>query len=127
MPQGPISVLNFLQNITGGKKSVLPAQADAQGNAYISGLGGNKSALYLNGTTPQQIKVGPGAVVRAVVLVAGSGTGAIYDAATTASAITANEIATIPETIGPIELDFPVAQGIVVSLGTGQAVSLSYY
>lgn len=97
MPQGPIQTLDFTD--------------------------GTKTALYVNGTTV--IKAQPGMVAQINVLVAGVA-GTVNDCATTAAVATANEIAAIPATVGPIRLGFPCAVGIVVAPGAGQVVSVSY-
>ena len=81
-----------------------------------------RSSWRWNGRT----KLGIGAVVFLAighflaVQVAGSGVGSINDCATTAAIATANQVAVIPETVGPVELDFPCLAGICVALGTGQ-------
>ena len=48
------------------------------------------------------------------------------DCTATAAATTANQMASIPETVGTYQLNFPALHGIVVTPGTGQQVSLSY-
>jgi len=86
---------------------------------------GNKSALYVNGA--KVIKASAGMVAQINVLVAGAA-GAVYDCATTAAAaaVTANQIAVIPATVGPVEIRFPALVGIVVVPGAGQVISVSY-
>jgi hypothetical protein len=123
MPQGPIPVQLNAQRPAG---TTNPAQADAAGNLTISTLSGTQTKLYANGSTPFVLKAAPGSIVRANVLVAGSGTGTINDCATTAAIATANEVAVIPETVGPIAIEFPCLVGIAVQLGTGQVVSFAY-
>lgn len=74
-------------------------------------------------------KAGAGTVGVVNVLVAGSTTGAVYDAATAATAslsATANLVALIPPAVGPIVLNFPCLTGIVVQPGAGQTLSVSY-
>lgn len=70
------------------------------------------------------VKSGPGRVANVVVLTAGSGVGAIYDAQTAAS--TTNQIFVIPMSVGVTVLNMPVTYGIVVAPGTGQEVTISY-
>jgi len=101
MPQGPIAVQN------------VPAVPGPQ-------------KTKLNITTQTVLKAAPGDVVRVVVQAAGSATGTINDCATTAAVSTANQVAVIPETVGPIDLEFPCLVGIVVTPGTGQSVAVSY-
>jgi hypothetical protein len=82
--------------------------------------------LYINTTNaPTVIKAAKGYIARVSVIVAGAA-GAVYDCATTAAAITANEIAVIPATIGPVALEFPCLTGITVLPGAGQIISVSY-
>jgi hypothetical protein len=59
-----------------------------------------------------------------IVVVAGSGTGAIYDAASATA--TSDKLLTIPTTIGVGEANIPVNNGIVVAPGTGQTVAIVY-
>jgi hypothetical protein len=98
MPQGPIQTLDYRD--------------------------GTKTVNYVNSS--QVIKTAAGLIASINVLVAGSGTGTINDAASTATATTANEVAVIPETVGPIALNFPCFTGITLVLGTGQIVSVCY-
>lgn len=85
---------------------------------------GRSSRLFINGTTV--VKAVPGTVIQLNVLAAGSGTGTVNDCATTAAVATANEIAVIPETVGPLLLNFPCLVGITITPGTGQELSVSY-
>jgi hypothetical protein len=110
----------------GATKKIGNINVDPNGSLIVSGQGGSNNALYLNGSTPLIVKPGPGMVCTAIVQVAGSGTGAIYDCTATANAVTATQVAVIPETVGPIDLNFPCLTGIVVKLGTSQVISLSY-
>jgi hypothetical protein len=110
---------------TGVTKQSGPINADPNGSLVVSGIGGTNSSLYMNGSTPIIAKAGPGMVCRMNVIVAGSA-GAIYDCTATANAVTANEVAVIPATVGPIALEFPCKVGIVVQLGASQVISLSY-
>lgn len=65
-----------------------------------------------------------GRIASVVVTTAGTTTGSIYDS-NSASAST-GKIFTIPNTVGVTVLNFPVVNGIVVSPGSGQVVSISY-
>lgn len=139
MPQGPISVLNFairktftalkaaaVATFTSGTATALAT--DPNGGLIISGQGGFSSTLGMVGT--QLIKAGPGMVIRVNVLVAGSAVGGVFDTAATAgltsTADMIQQVATIPNSVGPIELDFPCLVGIAVQAGAGQVVSVSY-
>lgn len=99
MPQGPIQVLPYGQ--------------------------GTKTAKNINAATT--IKNAPGLIDKIIVTVAGSTAGAVYDDASTADVLsTANEIAPIPTTTGPVQLSFPCANGITVVPGSGQALTVVY-
>jgi|SRR5579862_7153867 len=101
MPQGPIPV------------------------SQVPRIGGNSTKLFIQ-NAPVLVKAAAGVIATVVVLAAGSATGTINDCTATAAAVTANEVAVIPQTVGPIVLNFPCTTGICVSPGTGQQVSVSY-
>ena len=86
------------------------------------------SALHssLNISAATLVKPTNGFAVKVSVTVAGSAAGAIYDSASIAGAGTANLIAVIPDVAGTYSIEFPFANGLVVSPGTGQTVSISY-
>lgn len=65
-------------------------------------------------------------VCRVSVTVAGSTAGSINDAATVALAVTANQVASIPNTVGTYLIDFPLLNGLVVTPGTGQTLAVTY-
>jgi hypothetical protein len=80
--------------------------------------------LNLNSATV--VKKGAGAVISAVVTVAGTVAGGIYDTATTGGGSTGNLIATLPASLGPVAITFPCFVGITVVPGSGQSVSIAY-
>lgn len=97
------------------------------GGALPGYLTAQKNSLCIADTTPRLLKAAPGTIVSVSILTAGSGTGAVYDAATTASISgTANEVAAIPMTAGITTIQFPCLTGIVVQAGTGQKISVAY-
>lgn len=122
MPQGPIATLLYALNPF---KQARPVNSDSNGNLIISGQGGTNNALFIR-APGECVKAAAGVICVVNVLAAGSGTGTINDCTGTAAAVTANEIAVIPETVGPISLNFPCLLGITVVPGTGQQVSVSY-
>lgn len=146
MSQGPLGVLNYavkrtwaqlkaiaalsgfaaVGGTTGGVSTAL--SADPNGNLIISGVGGQATQLGFN--TTQIVKAGPGMVVRVCVLIAGSAVGGVFDTGATAGLVTTadqvQQVATIPNTVGTLELNFPCLVGIVVQPGAGQVVSVSY-
>jgi hypothetical protein len=81
----------------------------------------------LNVTTTTLLKANPGRLVRIDVVVAGSTAGAAYDTNATGSTAASNQICSIPNTVGPIWLDWPAQVGIVLSPGTGRTLAAAYY
>lgn len=82
------------------------------------------TSSYTSITTATLVKSGQGRIARLVVVVAGSGTGSVYDAS--AATATNDMLLTIPTTIGIVEANIPVNNGIVVAPGTGQTVAIVY-
>lgn len=91
------------------------------GQTYLDVEG---TSSYTNITTATLVKSGQGRIARLVVVVAGSGTGSVYDASSASA--TTNKLLTIPTTIGIVEANIPVNNGIVVVPGTGQTVAIVY-
>ena len=83
------------------------------------------SALNKSGAA-SVVKASAGRCACVIVQVAGSAPGAMNDCATTGAVAAANQFFVIPNTIGIYELDWPCANGIVVTPGTGQTVAISY-
>lgn len=94
---------------------------DTQG-ALLTSNGASKT---LNITTGTVVKLGAGRVARVSVNVAGAA-GALYDVATVASAVAANQIAVVPATVGIYTVDFPVNLGLVYVPGASQVAAVSY-
>jgi len=84
------------------------------------------SSRKLNITAATVVKAAPGRVIRVQVLVAGTGTGTLNDCLTTGAAAAANQIATIPEVLGPLEVNAAFQTGIVLVPGTGQTLAIYY-
>ncbi len=91
------------------------------GQTYLDVEG---TSSYTNITTATLVKSGQGRIARVIVVVAGSGTGAVYDASSATA--TNDKLLTIPTTIGVGEANIPVNNGIVVAPGTGQTVAIVY-
>ena len=91
------------------------------GQTYLDVEG---TSSYTNITTATLVKSGQGRIARVIVVVAGSGTGAVYDASSATA--TSDKLLTIPTTIGVGEANIPVNNGIVVAPGTGQTVAIVY-
>ena len=91
------------------------------GQTYLEVEG---TSSYTNITTATLVKTGQGRIARVIVVVAGSGTGSVYDASSATA--TNDKLLTIPTTIGIVEVNIPVNNGIVVAPGTGQTVAIVY-
>src|SRR4051812_36894017 len=85
------------------------------------------AGTVLNITAATGIKPSPGRLVRINVVVAGSAAGSASDVATVAGVAAANQVAAIPNVVGPITLDWPCFAGIVVTPGTGQTLAVAFY
>ncbi len=86
---------------------------------------GSESALNI--TTATIVKTGFGVCATLNVVVAGSGNGTVNDCATTGTAAAANQMLTIPQTVGPIKMQaFPYFTGLCIVPGTGQTISVAY-
>lgn len=70
--------------------------------------------------------IGQARCVRIQVITAGSTAGSANDCNGTANAAAANQLAAIPNVVGPILVDMPVLVGLVIVPGTGQVVAVSY-
>ena len=75
--------------------------------------------------SPDQAR-GQARVQRVIVTTAGSTVGSVNDSATIAGATEANQIAAIPNVVGPILIDFPILAGLVITPGEGQVVNVTY-
>lgn len=105
-----------------------PNDQGKPGGATPSYLTAQNSALHVD-SAARVLKASSGTIVSMNVLVAGSAPGAVFDTASAASlttASTAQLVAVIPNTVGPVSLQFPCLVGIAILPGAGQAVSVAY-
>lgn len=103
----------------------LPNDATLPGGAVPVYQTAHLSVLCITQNTVA--KATPGTVGTVSVSAAGSATGAIFDCATATLAATAsNLIALVPNTIGPLVLNFPCLVGLTIIPGIGQTLSVSY-
>jgi hypothetical protein len=87
--------------------------------------GGTQTTFNLTADTV--IKPTPGRVFTISVIVAGTVPGAVYDSTNTTDLFLTNQTAVIPNTQGVINMNaFPHNQGIVISPGPGQTVSVAW-
>ncbi len=87
-------------------------------------FGGSASSLDI--TAVKVVKASQGVCYNVSVTVAGTTTGSVNDTATTGGVAAANEIFSIPNTVGNYQIAFPFFTGLVITPGTGQTVSVSY-
>ncbi|MHB8388155.1 MAG: hypothetical protein ACYDBH_01080 [Acidobacteriaceae bacterium] len=85
---------------------------------------GNATSLNISAATV--VKATPGVAVLAQIVTAGTTAGSVNDTTTTGAATTANQVATLPNAVGPVVIGMPCASGIVVVPGSGQVLALSF-
>lgn len=118
MPQTPIGF-----NATKPNNALAPLALDNQ-RTLLDSNGG--TAVSFNLTASTVVKASPGRVCRIAVLVAGSAVGTVNNLATAGGAAVANQVFTIPNTVGSYDVQMPCSVGIQVTPGTGQTVAVSY-
>lgn len=106
-------LLTVTQNLVQSVNGLAQNYFNVQGNGRVAAV-----------ASTTQAKIGQGRVCVMSVLVAGSTTGSIYDAATVSA--TTNKIAVIPNTVGIYVVNIPVQYGVVVAPGASQVVTVSY-
>lgn len=80
------------------------------------------SSRRLNITAATVLKVGPGRLVKLVVVVAGAA-GTVNDCATTGAAAASNELCALPAVVGPIEMNVAFQTGLVITPGAAQVIA----
>ena len=118
MPQNAMSVTATV-NLSGQQT---PALVDGGKRQVIT----RSTSSSLNITAATVVKASAGTIANVVVVVAGSAAGSVNDAATTGAAAAANKIFSVPNTAGVYVLDFPFANGLVITPGTGQTLAVSF-
>jgi orotidine-5'-phosphate decarboxylase len=106
-------ILTTAQNIVRAISNLGTTYLQVQGSLVSNGI----AAATL-------ISTGQGRLVRITVITAGTTTGAAYDA--NLSTATTSPVLTIPNTVGVIDVNIPINNGIVIAPGTGQVVTVSY-
>lgn len=104
--------------LTSSKNIVSALNGSSQNSLSING-----SSLKTAITTSTLVKTGAGRIASVSVIVAGSA-GGIYDA--NAVSATTGQIGVIPATVGIFVWNMPFSNGLVVTPGAGQTVSVSY-
>ena len=77
-------------------------------------------------TVPTLIFTGAGYLVNFSVVVAGSGTGLIYNFASITSPLAASALCATPATIGVYKVGQAFTSGLVIVPGTGQSINITY-
>ncbi|WP_233842326.1 hypothetical protein [Dyella sp. 2HG41-7] len=92
----------------------------------LNPLPGGSTSLK-NITGPTLCKAVLGRVWTVSVIVAGSAPGSVYDSNSLSGLSTANQIGTVPNTVGPASMGgFRVNTGIVLVPGTGQTLAIAF-
>lgn len=93
----------------------MPQNPIATSNIQLSGR-------RLNITAATVLKVGPGRLVKLVVITAGAA-GTVNDCATTGAAAAANELCALPAVVGPIDMNVAFQTGLVITPGAAQVIA----
>jgi hypothetical protein len=107
--------------LTTQKNGVIAVNTVAVSN--LRGQGTRTSATF---TTPTLIFAGSGYLVNYAVLVAGSASGTINNASTTASVAAGNALCATPATVGVYQTGQFFSNGLVIVPGTGQSINVTY-
>jgi len=110
---GATQILAALQNLVVALNSAATSYANIVGVANFGPI-----------TSATVVKNSAGRICEIAVLSAGTTTGYVYDGATLGA--TTSTMIPIPNVVGVYKIQFPMATGILVIPGTGQAVSGSY-
>jgi len=105
--------------LTAAKNIVTAINSAAQ--TYLN-VNGSSSQTAITAAT--LVKSGQGRLASVVVVTGGSAAGAIYDASVASS--TANQIGVIPTVPGVYVWNISFSNGLVVTPGTSQKVTVSY-
>lgn len=104
-----------------------------QKNGVIAINNVNQTINYASGkltsatvTAQTVIAVGAGRLVNVSVVVAGSASGTTNNAQSTSAVAAGNALTAIPTTIGVYQCGCNFTNGLVVTPGTGQSVSVTY-
>lgn len=93
-------------------------------NSNLRGQGTQTSATV---TADTLVLVGAGYLVGFTVIVAGTGATTVYDSKTIAGVTAANALFTGPTTVGFTKIGHVFSDGLVIKIGTGQSVNITYY
>ena len=111
--------MSSISDILTAAKNIVTA-INGLGQTYLQ-VSGSRVSREISAATV--LLVGQGRLARVVVTTAGA-VGSIYDASV--SSATTPKIFVIPNAVGVTEVNIPVENGIVVTPGAGQVVTVSY-
>lgn len=94
-------------------------------NQTFSKFLGNQTSSLI--TTDTLVISGSGRLVSFWITDAGSADGAIYNSTNVANPAASSQIATIPQTVGYQAVGINFTSGLVVQVGTGQELTVTYY
>jgi hypothetical protein len=94
-------------------------------NQTFSKFLGNQTSTLI--TTDTLVITGSGRLASFWVTDAGSADGAIYNSTSVANPAASSQIATIPQTVGYQAVGVNFTNGLVVQVGTGQELTVTYY
>jgi len=106
-------ILTAVKNIVTGLNAYTTAYTNVNGAA---------SAAAISSATI--VKASSGRVATVIVTTAGSSTGTVYDSASLTTKTV--PIYVVPNTVGVYVVNMPTTNGIFVSPGTGQVLTVSY-
>jgi hypothetical protein len=109
------NLLTASQNVVTALNNNAQTSLQIAGNKVVAGL-----------TSQTLVSSNPGRLCVVSVIVAGTTTGKVWDASSTVAAVNAHLLATIPLAVGVYIFNMPVANGIVITPGTGMTVAVSY-
>jgi len=106
-------ILTVAKNLATAVNSLAQTYLNVEGAQNFAGV-----------TAATTVKTSAGRIARISVIVAGSATGMVYDAAATGN--TTKPLYVIPETVGVYVVNLPCSFGITIAPGSGQTVSGSF-
>lgn len=116
--------MSSLENIFSAAKNLVIAVNELTSNYRM--ITGTKHSENLEAATTTVLANGHGYVAAVNVTVAGTTVGSIYDTTKKTSPGPSTLLAVIPNTVGRTEIRMPYFDGLVVTTGTGQNVTVSY-
>lgn len=110
-----VTALNGINSTLGNVNSSL---VKSLGTATSSTISAGSNTLVVSGS---------GRLINFIVLTAGSANGTVYDTTNTSSPPAADEMVVIPQTLGVFPIGAIFTNGLVVTPGTGQVITVTYY